>query len=504
MRQLGSEATAFCDTLWDPSAGLLRFSNYPPTGSTRPQHAVRESVWYAAGLLSRGRADDMDRAVSTLSTVLDNQILSPGQQFHGTFRRHNRENIPQTGARMWRDYDPNWREFIGVSLCLILARHKEAFSNSLVARISRAIGEAVGGSLERRVPVEYTNIYLLRIALLACASLIVGNKQWLIEAQRLMEDGCARIARHGTMHEFNSPTYYGVNLFALKMIQQFDESESMQAFAHMLESSLWHGVAQLYHAELQNLCGPFDRAYGMDMRAYVSLLGLWIALIDGVENAPLPSITNGTQHAHDFPFAACFAHFSPDVPDDVYEHFVKFKGPRLTRVPMGDGRVATAWLEGGFMVGAISRCPREWNQCCPVTAHWSLPSGQIGWLRARANPALSAEVDGRCLKIRNLHPRKDAVCTIDLYSFNTEQDMISDRKWTTLGLRAELHGSHRLVRVVNRTDLGGLKYHLPPKGNMVIQFEPSRLSRDRTEARPVREPVLADQSGDLPLCSEKD
>ena len=48
---------------------------------------------------------------------------------------------------------------------------------------------------------------------------------------------------------------------------------------------MWRGW---WHADLGNLCGPYSRAYGMDLHAYVSglALALWCADLP----APLPDL----------------------------------------------------------------------------------------------------------------------------------------------------------------------------------------------------------------------
>ena len=47
--------------------------------------------------------------------------------------------------------------------------------------------------------------------------------------------------------------------------------------------------------------GPCDRARGLDMRRYAAVLGLWIWLVTGREQAPFPDITRPFDHFHDFP-----------------------------------------------------------------------------------------------------------------------------------------------------------------------------------------------------------
>jgi hypothetical protein len=41
-----------------------------------------------------------------------------------------------------------------------------------------------------------------------------------------------------------------------------------------MEAALWSDLASFYNANLRNISGPFDRAYGMDMESYVSVVGM--------------------------------------------------------------------------------------------------------------------------------------------------------------------------------------------------------------------------------------
>ena len=97
--------------------------------------------------------------------------------------------------------------------------------------------------------------------------------------------------------EYNSPTYYGVDLWALALWRG-SASPLLQTAGLRLEAALWRDIADFYHPGLYNLCGPYDRAYGMDMMRYASLLGLWLWW--GCGAAAFPDPTRPFGHAHDF------------------------------------------------------------------------------------------------------------------------------------------------------------------------------------------------------------
>lgn len=82
-------------------------------------------------------------------------------------------------------------------------------------------------------------------------------------------------SRAETLSEFNSGTYTGVSLFALTLWSKYMPADSVmgQHGPGMIQST-WESVSQLWHPDLKNVAGPWDRSYGFDMTRYVSILAL--------------------------------------------------------------------------------------------------------------------------------------------------------------------------------------------------------------------------------------
>lgn len=129
---------------WDEAAGLLWASG--DTHLVNAHHTIRGSVWYAFGLLMRNRAGDDARAVRVIETILHYQFDAPERVFHGTFLRAPEEPSPPANAVIWRDYDPNWREFNITALALVLLAHAEQLPGALVEKMDAAIRRAVAGA----------------------------------------------------------------------------------------------------------------------------------------------------------------------------------------------------------------------------------------------------------------------------------------------------------------------------------------------------------------------
>ena len=102
-QSLMAVSMTWMDSLYDHDRHMLRYPDQPK------KHMVRESLWYALGLvfesLQTGERDArMKRVVKIVSNVLDCQYNTPGKIWHGTFKRAPQESDPPNGAVIWKDY----------------------------------------------------------------------------------------------------------------------------------------------------------------------------------------------------------------------------------------------------------------------------------------------------------------------------------------------------------------------------------------------------------------
>lgn len=445
-RDLAATAVAWMDDHWDDAAGLLQRAVHGP-------HAVRESAYYALGLLLRGGDGDGARASRALGAVLGNQYDAPGRVHHGTFARAPEEPPPPTAPVEWRDYDPNWREFIGTTLALILRDHESALPPALVARIDDALRRAVAGGLARALPAAYTNIALMHAALLCFVAARLGEPTLAARGEAFAREIHGLFRQTDAFNEYNSPTYYGVDLYALALWRTSDSSAVLRELGADMEARLWTDIARYYHAGLGNIAGPYDRSYGMDMGRYGSALGLWIWLATGREAAPFPAITPDFPHAHDFCPAPAYALLGVRVPDDARRDLLAFRGERTVERSIEPlrGRVATAWLGADAMVGAqASVAPvRGWVQFHPATIHWRGRDGAIGWVRLLWNHdrPLDARATRRTLAIRA--PGPDAPNFVfHVHAPGLDPAAIERERWRLPGLDVRVETAADGPRVV--------------------------------------------------------
>jgi hypothetical protein len=366
---------------------------------------VRDSTWYAVGLLLRDQPGDRDRAAQILRTVLKAQYHEPGKVWDGTFRRTPNEPEPGPDAVIWRAYDPNWREFVGTTLALILEEFPDRIPADLRPAMISSIDDAVAGEIKdgRLVPT-YTNPALM-LGFLWYYAAVHGNRpDWIAPATKWQEDIYKLFKQHDTFFEYNSPTYAGVDFFALALWRDYGFTPRMRSIGSEMEATLWRSVADLYNANLRNISGPYDRSYGMDMQSYVSVTGLWLRTVLDADQAPLTRFDNPpVDHVADLWFVPPIVVLDTQIPPDAMKVFRSFQGEHEVRRPIADQRIATAWIGknviyGGEITGHTKDVDAH-SQFHPVTVQWLSSGGKIGWIQLTQCPPIDADADKKHIVI---------------------------------------------------------------------------------------------------------
>jgi len=432
------KALQWSDERWNEELSLVLVPvDQAEYGRHNDRYSVRDSIWYATGLFIRHSEGDVERALQIIEAILTYQFNDPSVVYHGTFYRVPDEPPPPENPTVWRDYDPNWREFICTVFIILLAEFDVLIPSDLKEAMHQSILLAAEGSYARKVPAEYTNISLMSAFLLDFAGATFNKPEWKDYALTQAHEIERLFNRFKTFNEYNSPTYYGIDFYALALWRKYGSTDDYRNMGATMEAELWRDLAQFYHADMKNICGPYDRSYGMDMTEYIAAVGLWIAAALPSSLAPLPDVDEPFDHAGDYYFMPLVALVDTMPPDDVMPHLQAFQGERTLERTIEPQRSATAWLSDKLMLGAEADHlnPARSDQFHPATAHWVAPNGSIAWLRTRSASLIQAAVKPHQLLLSS-DEKTEYVFQIRLPDSHTF--LITATRWTFPGMVIEV------------------------------------------------------------------
>jgi hypothetical protein len=268
---------------------------------------VRETALGALLDLDDG---NVERAVRALRNVLALQYPDSSWPWRGTFPVAAETPAPPgADAVEWVHYDPNWRQFIGCTLALCRIVHADRLPADVLAGIGQAIVRCVVGEPDDRIAPWYTNPNLMHAWLQAHVGTTTGDDGLVHAAHARLQMLVHRVERHGDIDEYNSPTYDGVDLWAIGLWATLPPTPEFAAAAATVLERVGARISTLYHPGFGMTCGPHIRAYGLDPTAYVSLSGVLFWLCGQPPDRVLPSpIDADTVHVHDLYFLPAFRH----------------------------------------------------------------------------------------------------------------------------------------------------------------------------------------------------
>jgi hypothetical protein len=248
---------------------------------------------------------------------------------------------------------------------------------SCQAAMVSSIALALDGEPADRVSPAYSNIAIMRAWLEVSGGAPIGRDDLVRRGVALGEAIASRFDEVGGLDEWNSPTYYGVDLYALAL---WRSSGLLSGLGARLEAALWRDLAPWYHPGLGNMCGPYTRAYGMDMHSYAAVLGFWIP-----GGRAVPDLETAFSHTHDLSMLPIAGLLGSSIPSDV--DLVSFVGERRLERTITPSRVASGWLGPDVMIGG-ERGDRQMmcaGQYHAATVHW-----REGWVRVHHRGVVDA------------------------------------------------------------------------------------------------------------------
>jgi hypothetical protein len=367
---------ALREVLWDRERGMDRYAPGVVPGvdiSSLNLHAVRET---ANGAFLDLQDGNVDRAVVALRSVLALQYPLSGRPWSGTFPTSAEQpEPPGDDAIEWLHYDPNWRQFLGMTLALCAIVHGPSLPSDVTAGIAEALRRCVAGEPDDRIPRWYTNPNLMHVWLQGHVAATTDDQELRSRAHSRLAGPMERLLRYGDVDEYNSPTYDGIDLLALGLWAMHPPTTGFADAASTMLPAIGKRISTLYHRRFGTSCGPYIRAYGLAPTEYVSLSGLLYSMSGEAPETVLPSpITPDTVHVHDLYFLPLLQHVAPavrphlrlsEVTDERHhvQRFGSSVGESLLRPDL-----AVGWDRG-------RRHEASLDQYVPFTAHVAEPDG---------------------------------------------------------------------------------------------------------------------------------
>ncbi|UKS25090.1 hypothetical protein LOZ80_26315 [Paenibacillus sp. HWE-109] len=527
-------ALADMDVYYDADMQLLWDKDDPD------RHYTRGSAHYALGLLIRDNPGDFERACDVITKVMDMQYDCPEEIYHGTFRtspqdpppplgnypwktfapgfayfldssldkisnqlsnllpehavikQHFQTAVQQVLPTVWKSYDPNWREFIACTFAVILAHFEQQLPTNLVTRMDDCMVKAVGASIDRRlsdtIPMN-SNIELMHIFICDYYGHHFNRPDWITHAELEGRKFYDAFKEFGTFAEFNTTTYYGVDLTVLGLWRTYGESLDLKRIGLEMEHELWANIALFYNPNLENLSGPFARAYDMDMRAHSSIgVFIYLALGEGYEY--LADINCESEHD------PMIALVGVDVPEVIRTALRTYQGNRLAvksfreLCERNDPRnnmnlcIASAWIEEKLMIGAMSGSRNTNGQMHPATIHWMTDGKEKydlrlirreqggSWNSHLRGITFEAQIKGKQLVIEvSLDTQVDIEVIFEVRGQGLSSEMVKPDSWVFPGLTCNVVQDAPVPSVIQAEDRLEIVYLFESQhGSRVMRF----------------------------------
>jgi hypothetical protein len=364
---------AIHEELWDSERGMDRYApGVVPGIDIEPfnLHSVRETALGAFLDLEDGNAD---RAITAIDNVLALQYPDSHWPWSGTFPvTAEQHDPPGTAAVEWVHYDPNWRQFLGCILAMCVMHHGAAIPEPTVTAIDTALLRCVRGEPDGRIAPWYTNPNLMHAWLLGHVGNRADDAELCVAGERRRALIVERFDRHGDIDEYNSPTYDGIDLWALALWAIHPPTDEFRASGEVIIERMTERIGTLFHPRFGSAAGPYIRAYGLLPQRYVSLAGLCTYLSGAPADSVLPAtISPDTVHVHDLYFLPVLARLAPAFVDrldlraitDERHHQQHFTGSLAESVLRPD--LAIGWEHG-------RRHDASLDQYVPFSAHFDV------------------------------------------------------------------------------------------------------------------------------------
>lgn len=175
-----------------------------------------------------------------------------------------------TAARGYGNFRWSWShtdvfDFNAVDFCLqagaiLWLRHRDTMPPAARALLQPLLDHGATGLTKHRVPESYTNIALMNAGNLLLLGEALGRPDVTAEGAARLDRIVLHLAEAG-VHEYVSPTYYGVDLDDVLLIEVLTSNERARTQARALREFFWSDIALNWFEPAGKLGGARSRDY---------------------------------------------------------------------------------------------------------------------------------------------------------------------------------------------------------------------------------------------------
>jgi len=232
-----SAATQRLDRLW------RRFE------PTRGGMGSRDLFGFALEAAAAGyRPERITRAFELAEKMQDRD---PNSRTYGNFRWYWRAEKPE---------DWNAVEFCMQKGALVWMLHRDRLDAGGQQRLERLIRYGIEGIRRHNVRESYTNIFLMKTWNCIALGEATGRTDLAAEGRNMLDRWLIYTWENG-IHEYLSPTYYGVDLDSLGLIARYAKDITTRHDAEAALRLMWTDIAANWFAPCARLGGAHSRDY---------------------------------------------------------------------------------------------------------------------------------------------------------------------------------------------------------------------------------------------------
>lgn len=194
---------------------------------------------------------DGNRAANLLRIAFNTQDLDPQSKHFGM--------LPWETANATIS-DLNAIEFGTQSMGPILLHYRDKLPAGLVDELQPHLRAAFIALDQHDVKVSYTNIFLMKTVNMILIAEALHNPDVEAKGRKQLDDWID-YTRHAGIHEFDSPTYYSVDLNSLNMGYLYATDPDLRAKFKNILDYFWTDICANFFPGRDKMSGPYSRDY---------------------------------------------------------------------------------------------------------------------------------------------------------------------------------------------------------------------------------------------------